>query len=225
MKTWFLIAMLILPLFFSCTGSPPGIINTDWMVVYTDDLALGTVYQELNFYVQVQDSDGDNDLTEIYLIRDDLNWSWKIDSSNWVSYNEDGEYWVGANGLTIGRGGNLPAGDYRLLVIDRSGQRDELTVTIGQPDKDTAKLSFPHIVIDGDSLMIQSDVAPVALWFYNSQSDLVSENYTPAGTYPLSDFLNEKEQQQVTWFYVYFQNEREGYGIKSGPYIFNPDEP
>lgn len=220
MKTGLLMVVMSLPFLFSCTGSPPGIINTDWMVVYTDDQALGAVYQELNFYVQVQDSDGVNDLTEIYLIRDELNWSWKIDSSNWVSYDQDGEHWVGANGLTLGRGGNLPEGEYRLLVIDRSGQRDELTITIRQPDSDYANLNYPQITKEGDTLEIKSDVSPVVLWFYNSQAELVTEKYTAAGTFQLSDFLDEKEKQKVTWFYVYYQNERKGYGVKSGPYLF-----
>jgi len=217
--------VLSLPFFFSCTGSPPGIINTDWMLVYTDDLVLGAVYEELNFYVQVQDRDGDNDLTEIYLIRNDLNWSWKIDSSNWVSYDQDGEHWLGANGLSIGTGGNIPRGDYRVLVIDRSGQRDERTITIRQPGIDSGKLNFPEITKVGATLRIRSDVAPVLLWFYNSQSELLTEKYTATGTFPLSDFLNEKEQQQVTWFYAYYQNEVEGYGIKSGPYLFDSDGP
>ena len=82
--------------------SPPGIINTDWMVVYTEDKVLGKVYQELNFFVQLRDDDGEADISELYLIRDDLSWSWKIDSSNWVTYSQDGEFWLGANGLTPG---------------------------------------------------------------------------------------------------------------------------
>ena len=215
----FLPGLLIL-LLFSCSGSPPGITNTDWMVVYNQDLVLGTVYQELNFFVQVEDDDGDNDITEIYLIRDDLHWSWKIDASNWVLHQQDGELWIGANGLTLGRGGALPEGEYRLLVIDRSGQRDEQSVTIRQPDRQTEDLFFPRITQRGRTLEILSETVPLVLWFYDSQARLVTEQYTWAGTFPVSDFLNEDQQQQVTWFYAYYQDERGGYGLKSGPYLF-----
>ena len=119
MKGGLTLSCLLLPLLFACSGSPPGIVNTDWMVVYTHNPSPGTVSQELNFFVQLQDDDGFNDIAELYLIRDDLNWSWKIDSSNWVSYEEDDEYWIGANGLTIGRRGDIPEGSFRLLVIDQ----------------------------------------------------------------------------------------------------------
>ena len=221
MKKGLLYLIWLIPLLYSCSGSPPGIVNTDWMVVYTQDRVLDTVYQELNFFVQIQDDDGSNDITEIYLIRDDLNWSWKIDPSNWISYEQDGEYWIGANGLTLGRGEDLPGGDYRLLVIDRSGQRDELVVTIRQPNQNSVALEFASISQDNSFITIDSQLPSLVLWFYDSQANLINEKYAKPGTYHVSDFLDTKERDQVTWFYAYYQDEENGYGLKSGPYLFD----
>ena len=95
-----------------------------------------------------------------------------------------------------------------------------MAVDIRQPGKDMEKLDFPLITRAGDSLVILSALEPLVLWFYNSQANLVTEKYTSAGTFPVSDFLTEEEQRQVTWFYAYYQDERNGYGLKSGPHLF-----
>ena len=205
----------------SCSGSPPGILNTDWMVVFTEDKVLGSISQELNFFIQLQDDDGEADISELYLIRDDLNWSWKMDSSNWVTSSIDGEFWLGANGLTMGSEDLLPTGDYRILVIDRSGQRDELTVSIRQPDIKTSDLVFPRVNQQGRTIQLDFPLSPLVLWFYDSQAQLVAEKYLQPGNYLMEDILNSEEIQKTTWFYVYFQNERQGYGQKSGPYLFD----
>ncbi len=191
------------------------------MVVYTEDRVLGRVSQELNFFVQLQDDDGEADVSELYLMRDDLSWSWKMDSSNWVTSSLDGEFWLGANGLTMGNENTLPPGEYRLLVIDRSGQRDELTVSIRQPDVQTSEIVFPLINQQGRTLQLDFQQSPLVLWFYDSQAELVAEKYLEPGLYLLEDILNSEEIQRTTWFYVYYQDERQGYGLKSGPFIFN----
>jgi len=221
MRRTVLLFLLPVLLLTACSGSPPGIVNTDWRVVYARDLVRGTVWQELNFFVQVDDEDGEEDLAEIYLIRDDLGWSWKLDPETWQTYSRDGEFWVGSNGLCLSGGDSLPGGDYRLLVIDRSGQRNELTVTVRQPGVDMNTLAFPGIALSGEYIRIESDREPLVLWFYNDMGDLVAEKYTGRGTFPLTDFLSSEERQQVTWMYVYLQEEQEGYGMKSGPYLLD----
>ncbi len=194
--------------------------NTDWMVVYTRDTVLGKDYQELDFFVQLRDDDGETDIAEIYLMREDLSWSWRIDETNWVSNSRDGEFWLGANGLTLGNEEPLPSGEYKLLVIDRSGQRDELTVSIRQPNADMEKLDFPRISRNKEFLKIDSEVSPLVLWFYDSQAEVVSEKYIEPGSYLLADLLSNEEKQRVTWFYAYYQDERNGYGLKTGPFLF-----
>ena len=221
MRIRHLYAVVCLFFLFSCSGTPPSILNTEWMVVYTQDKALGAVFQELNFFVQLKDEDGDEDITEISLKREDFAWSWRIDPSNWVSYSKDGEYWVGANGLTLGNEGEISAGRYQLVAIDRSGQRDEKEIFIRKPDVVPDQLKFPSVRRSGNTLQISASVQPLVLWFYDNQAALVKEKYVKPGAYELGSLLNKDEKQRASWLYVYYQDERKGYGLKVGPFLLD----
>ncbi|MBF9016839.1 MULTISPECIES: hypothetical protein [unclassified Oceanispirochaeta] len=213
----------LLILLFSCSGSPPTIINTDWMVVYTKDFSRGGVYAELNFFAQLEDSDGIEDISEISIHRDDLGWSWNLNPDNWVSYSVEGESWLGSNGLT--RGGSIPGGDYRLLIVDRSGQRNETVFKVSDPALEAASLTFPSLKVIDDSLLISTGGRePVVLWFYNDKGVLITEKYSAPGRFRIDEIISSEEKQIARWVMIYFQDEIGGYGLKSGPFLLAPEE-
>lgn len=225
MKKLFSVLSLIglLALFLSCSGSPPAIINTDWMLVYTNDLSRGGVYTELNLFVQLDDPDGIEDISEIAIHKDDLGWSWNLNPDNWVSYSAEGENWLGANGLT--RGGSLPEGEYRLLILDRSGQRTEKIIKINVPLKDSQTLEFPSLeLVEGKIRISTAAREAVVLWFYNDNGVLISENYTEAGLLSFNDLISPEEKQLARWVMIYVQDEIAGYGLKSGPFLLISEE-
>lgn len=213
----------LLILLFSCSGSPPSIINTEWILVYTKDLNRGGVYTELNFFAQLEDSDGIEDISEISIHRDDLGWAWNLNSDNWVSYSQEGEDWIGSNGLT--RGGTIPAGDYRLLIVDRSGQRNETVFKLDDPAVESDSLDFPSLKVIDDRLLISTGGRePVVLWFYNDKAVLITEKYSAPGLFRLDEILSPEEIQIALWVMIYYQDEIGGYGLKSGPFLLNPEE-
>jgi hypothetical protein len=205
-------------LLLSCSGSPPEILNKDWMVVHTYDQERGGIYTELNFFAQLSDEDGLEDLDEILILKDDQGWFWKLNPESWVSSSQDGENWIGANGMT--RGGDLPGGEYRLLVVDRSGQREESLFRLDVSNKPSGLHEFPRAQLQGDFIRLDSaGHDPLVLWFYNEKGDFVSEKYVSAGLYSLDQLLEPEELQIVNWFMLYFQDEEGGFGLKSGPYL------
>ncbi|MDC7235986.1 MAG: hypothetical protein PQJ58_22370 [Spirochaetales bacterium] len=215
-----LLLTLLLILSLSCSGSPPEIINTEWMVVYTRDLSRGAVYSELNVFAQMQDDDGIEDISEVSIHRDDLGWSWNLTASDWSSFSREGEDWIGSNGLTLGAA--LPGGDYRFLAVDRSGQRHETLFKVRDPGMDMDSLVFPELQIRNGILYLSGrGYEPLVLWFYNDKGILITEKYTGSGVIPLNEIISPEEKQIARWLMIYYQDETGGYGLKTGPYFLD----
>ena len=206
----------LLVLLVSCSGSAPAVINTDYVFVYTRDDNRGGVYEELNFFAQVEDADGLEDISEISIHRDDLGWAWTLGPEEWVSFSKDGEDWIGAAGLTAGA--ELPGGDYRLTVADRSGKKEESEFRLSNPGVPLDQLRFPDLSCSDRRISVRTGGADAAaLWFYSSRGDFITEKYTRQGMFMISDFLSPDEEKIAAWVTAYVQDEEGGYGLKSGP--------
>ena len=218
-QTVLLLSLLFLLL--ACSGSPPEVIGSEWMVVYTYDQSRGGIYTELDFFLLLKDEDGLNDISELNIYKDDQGWSWHLTPEKWISFSREGEDWIGSNGLT--RGGDLPGGEYRAVLRDRSGQKSEMTFRIEGSEEGPRIHEFPRAQVSSDYIRLDTGAAsPAVLWFYNDKGDLVSEVYREGGLYLKQELLQPDELQIVQWFMVYHQNEEGGYGLKSGPYLMNP---
>ena len=211
---------LLVILLAACSGSPPRIQSTDWMPVYTKDLSRGGVYEELDFFVRLEDEDGLEDISELSIHRDDRGWAWKLNEENWISRSKDGENWIGANGLC--RDGGIPEGEYRLKVTDRSGQSSETLFEYSSPGVDAEKIRFPFAVSDKDRIRIDgAGRAPLLLWFYNDRGDFVGERYLAPGFFSRDELQSAKKEEAAHWFMIYFRDEEGGYGLKTGPFLLN----
>jgi len=199
-------------------------IGNDWMIVYTYDQSRGGIYTELDFFLLLKDEDGLNDISEITISKDDQGWFWQLTPGNWISFSREGEDWIGSNGLT--RGGDLPRGDYRVSIKDRSGQKTEKSFAVGDTGPIPRIHEFPRAQVSSDYIRIETGAAsPVVLWFYNDKGDLVSEVYKESGLYRKDELLQPEELQIVSWFMLYHQNEEGGYGLKSGPFLMDEPKP
>jgi hypothetical protein len=220
---------LLILLLASCSGTPPRIHTTDWMPVYTKDLSRGGVYEELDFFIRLEDEDGQEDISEISIHKDDRGWAWKLNEENWTSLSKDGELWMGASGLS--RDGGIPEGEYRLRVTDRSGQHSETLFEYTSPSVEARSLRFPLAIEAGEDIRIDGfGREPLLLWFYNGKGDFVGERYLAPGLYSRDELLPGKKGQKealADWFMIYFRDEEGGYGLKSGPFLLNeiPGEP
>ncbi len=212
----------LLSLLLTCSGSPPLIQNVDWMPVLTKDSRNGKVYEELNFYAQLEDGDGIEDIELFSICKDDEGWSWNLGPEDWVLYQADGETWIGSAGLT--RGGILPQGDYRLLVRDRSGQKSEKEFRLNISWPELSGLVFPSALVSGSGIELDGgEREPLVLWFYDEQENMLKEVYSRAGSLLPGDILDSQEQKTARFFVIYWQDEQGGYGLKSGPFFLHPE--
>lgn len=194
----------------------------EWMPVYTRDLSRGAVYGELDFFAQIEDADGEDDVSELSIHRDDLGWGWYLKPGDWTAYSYEGEHWIGSNGLT--RGGSLPWGEYRVRITDRSGQSSETLFKLSDPGVEISTLQFPELRVVNERLWVSTGGRePVVLWFFNDKGILVSETYRGAGIFGIEELLTPEEIQIARWVMIYYQDEAGGYGLKSGPFLLDPE--
>jgi len=214
------VLLLLFPvlLFAACSGTPPEIEGSEWMVVYSYDQSRGGIYKELDYFLLLRDEDGLDDISEVNIYRDDQGWSWHLTPAVWTSFSREGEDWIGSGGLT--RGGVLPPGDYRAEIVDRSGQKTDQIFRLEETGPEPRIHEFPRAQVTDDFIRIDAgNASPVVIWFYNDKGDFVSEVYRDSGLFKKSELLGEAELQISSWFMLYHQNEEGGYGLKSGPYL------
>lgn len=134
-------ATLLLASLASCTVSPPTVVDRRMSLQYVDDRDLDRRYEQLSVFVHAQDGDGIGDLEFLYVIHDESRLYWKLSADNWQRVEEGGSVWIGSSGLTRAEYGPVPRGRYRIIVIDRAGERDETALD----------LSAPRLSVDGAS--------------------------------------------------------------------------
>ncbi len=128
--------LTFIPLFFfSCGGKAPQIFGADYRLFvegspqsYRERLALSMV---------VNDDDGFEDIESLYLVSDEAQLYWKASSADFVV---KGEGRFGVSSMVSAYGASFPRGNYRVIVIDKAGQRAERALVIAPPDADPSKI-------------------------------------------------------------------------------------
>jgi len=116
----------------------------------------------------------------MYLVHDDSELYWHLNADNWVFKEEGGSYWVGANGLE-GPEASLPRGTYRMLVVDKAGERAERTFTVNAPDTSLYKL--PSVSVSGtDSAVCSSSYKTNTVFFFDAGNNVVKTVAVTPGT-------------------------------------------
>jgi len=176
------ICRLILFIFISvlfvlsaCSNNPPEILQNFWEITLvespdsTDELV--SFREELSVFTVSRDEDGDDDIESIFLIQDEEELFWELDKDNWEEIDLQGEKWTGASSLLMPADESFPRTSYRVLVIDKSGQRDEKTIAISikrilEPPE------FPRLSRNGDEWEIESPHAQHILRIYDGNGKL-----------------------------------------------------
>lgn len=140
-------------LLFSCSGSPPEIQGVTWqkLITVTNGKPVSTA---LSIFVNVFDEDGNNDIESIYIINDNEELFWKLTPDDWSEKNIDSRLWIGSNGLLSLKGSSFPDGRYRVVVIDKGGERQVREIYLspcsgGKP--------VPSLRVSGEKVTVTSD--------------------------------------------------------------------
>ncbi|MGD9938201.1 MAG: hypothetical protein AB7T74_00205 [Clostridia bacterium] len=152
--TFVMIAIFLLCTLASCAVNPPGFVSTSHrLIVLATD---GTEKREerLSFFASIGDQDGAADIEYLYVVHDESELAWTLTVDNWVRRDEGDSIWLGSNGLQPGDDGLMPRGRYRAIVVDKAGERDELTFSLSAPV--TKEYPQPAIRLAGGQLTLDS---------------------------------------------------------------------
>jgi len=143
--------LCFLPVLFSCSRGEPRI-NYGFMdLVYYQGKEKPEEHYSL--FVMAEDDDGIENLSELYLYHDREGLRWKINSDDWVQYQEEGKTWIGTRSIAIGDG-PLPRGQFRAVLINKGGEKTERRFTFDGPEE--SPYPFPFFSISDGVYRIDS---------------------------------------------------------------------
>ncbi|MBI9103630.1 MAG: hypothetical protein JEY99_14545 [Spirochaetales bacterium] len=167
--------MGIILILSACSNSPPEILQNFWEITLVESPdsteELVTFREELSIFTVSRDDDGDDEIESVFLIQDEEELFWELDKDNWEEIELQGEKWIGGSSLLMMEDEPFPRSSYRLLVIDRSGQRDETSIAISIK-RVLDPLVFPRLSRNGDDWEIQSPYDQHIIRLYNGDSIL-----------------------------------------------------
>jgi hypothetical protein len=140
-KPVFFLFSLILAFFVSCSQAKPEIQYGDLELVIHENG--GRPVERFSFFVLPSDEDGFEDLDELWLCHDWEGLSWQFSSQDWISQAVNGQTWIGSRAIAMDDGSPLPRGQYRAVLLDKSGDRTERPLTFDTP----AGKPFPVISV------------------------------------------------------------------------------
>ena len=203
---------LILSIFlFSCSENAPEISQVFWQITKYHDIETNNFYDRLVVFLEVFDEDGIEDIKTIYVINDGAELFWKIDEEKWVYKTFNNENWFGSNNIVMNDYSGMPLGQYRVVVIDDAGERQETTFTISSYDKKFNADEFPSAVVENNMISFSENTE--IIWFYDQDMKFVSEINVSNITNRKMAFPNNAKA-----LYLYKYDRVNGYGLMSGAY-------
>ena len=202
--------LLFLSLFPSCSENPPEIEQLFWQSNRYYDLDKRAVYNTLSVFIQVSDQDGIEDIASLYIINDKEELFWKINNENLVIKENRGAVWAGSSRIKMNDYSLFPTGEYRVLVIDEAGEREETSFIFKNSSYMPDKEQFPLLSITGNN--VRTGGGADVLWIYDENGSLITENYTEGNkqVFPLMENAYE--------LFVYRYDRINGTGLITGPY-------
>ena len=216
-RLFFSIFILIL---VSCSGSVPQIGQSVWQVNFTKTPEEIKFSQELSLFVLVEDEDGISDIASIYIIHDESELFWELVPDNWSIKIISGKNWLGSNSISMNDNSQMPSGLYRIVVIDKAGERDSSKINIPsnmlQLDNN---IRFAGLIIDSD-LIIESVFTDNTLRIYD-ESMILLKNLKIVNGKINKSIVDNDTNGKAHWISIYSFNEETGTGFIRGPYLFN----
>ncbi|MBN1410838.1 MAG: hypothetical protein JW969_08325 [Spirochaetales bacterium] len=170
--------ILLLPILFlsvlSCSQYAPEINEFYWQMNLFKDAESGRTYPRLTLFLNPFDNDGFSDLDSFYLLSDSEELYWKIDSTVWTQVTFRDRQWIGTNSITMHDFSDIPEGDYRLLLMDYSGESDEEVFLLQYNANEFRKAVFPVPVFKQTALKLSDEKNPYLLFLYNNSDQYVN---------------------------------------------------
>ena len=161
--------------------------------------------------MELADEDGIDDIKTIYIINDTEELFWKIDEKSWVYKTVNNENWFGSNNIVMNDFSGFPIGQYRVVVIDDAGERQEITFTISSYDRKFPAEQFPSAIVENNTISFSENCE--IIWSYSQDMKFINE----------MDVNNYKDRmmpfpRNSNAMFLYRYDRVNGYGLMAGPY-------
>jgi hypothetical protein len=209
--------MTVLASLVSCSGEAPEIRQVFWQLNVTQDPSIDLEFEELSVFVNVADADGVEDVDLLYILQDRHELLWELTSGGWRRFENGEEVWVGSNSIQMADGLPFPRDLYRVILIDRSGERSRDEFYINSDEIDGKRASFPRSTVRDGTIIVEGEFTEVTFWFYDSEHSLVKIFTSGERELPLASALNTRELQTASYFHANTVDSAGGYGLIYGP--------
>ncbi|MDR2095281.1 MAG: hypothetical protein LBP76_07160 [Treponema sp.] len=161
-------ALMLWPV-LSCSNVEPRILYGSIELVYyeTD----GEPEERFNFFVIPEDDDGIENLAELYLYHDHDGLRWLIREDDWVRFQHEDQTWIGSRSIAMTEGGVLPRGQYRAVLVNKSGEKTERFISFDVPEE--PRFPFPSFSIAEGGYSFESRYPRNHFICYDSQGNFV----------------------------------------------------
>ncbi|MDR2631367.1 MAG: hypothetical protein LBC60_10630 [Spirochaetaceae bacterium] len=146
---WTVFAALV---FLSCSRAEPKISYGFIRLVYYE--TSGRPQERFSFFVLPADDDGIEDINELYLHYDREGLFWTLSADDWISYESEGQTWIGSRSITMMDGETLPRGQYRAVIMDKGGEKSERLFSFDAPAD--PRFAFPVLTVNDGRYRIES---------------------------------------------------------------------
>ncbi len=219
------VLLMSLALLAGCSGKPPVLSRVYGRVIYTHDPTTGVNAETLGVFLVASDPDGIENLSAFYVINDDAELFWKVDSSTWVSSLAEGENWIGTTSIAMPGSLPFPSGEYRVVLQNTGGDTVEDTLTVPSRSVPAAQAKYPAARVEDGVIKITGAGRNAEVWVYGNDGKYVGSYPAGSSAAPLSVATIAGSAAQLAGgfqFRVFVWDEQAGYGVLSGPYSSNP---
>jgi len=204
-----------------CSGKPPVLSRVFGRVIYVHDSATNTDSETLGVFLVASDPDGMENLSAFFVINDDAELFWKVDSTSWVTSSAEGETWIGTTSLTMPGATPIPPGEYRVLLQANGGATVEDTLTVPSRTVSAADAKYPTAVIENGLIRVSGAAAGHEIWVYGKDGKFAGAFPSAGVSKPVSVQAIEASVPSLAGgftFRVFAWNAAAGYGVLSGSY-------
>ncbi|MBT3274012.1 MAG: hypothetical protein HN368_12720 [Spirochaetales bacterium] len=202
---------------FSCTGDPPEIRQVFWQLNAVHNRETENKQESLSVFLHVADADGTEDMDLMYILQDQNELLWEMTTEGWQEFKNGEETWIGSNNIQMDDGSPFPRDLFRVIVIDRSGERSRDEFYINSDPIELDSVVFPESNFADGMIQLSGNFPEYTLWFYDEDHNGIKVFTTNQSALPLSSALDSREIQIGSYYYVNSELGASGYGLIYGP--------
>jgi len=166
--------LCVAALALGCSSSPPEISRVFHQIILVHDLQAGTYSSRLSVFVVGNDPDGNDTLSDLYVINDDAELYWTVSKKDWSTANAEGESWLGTNDLRMPQGAAFPTGTYRVVLEGEGGDTAEQSFDISDAGPDPSKVTYPSVNIRDGEIHVSSSGPTPELWVFTNDGRFIA---------------------------------------------------